>query len=244
MKRRATILIALAMVCLLTFGVSAATIVSMNFNSDPQAGLYIDVPDDTEYVYNFWGKAQIEGGKWVLDDPFYVTDPTWAYGDWATDMITAKSIHFNYGTVYHVKFDWTLPKGMPAGGILATGFRVWNDGTYTTLGWYNIADFTSAAANGTSGTFEMDIPLDNTGYAGTKTVEQLTALYNDGQNFFGILSKGLPALTIDNLSITTASSGPSPTPGGNPQTGDPVAMAIALPALVASAGAFLLLRRK
>lgn len=150
--------LALVLACTSAF---AEVDVAADFTTDTPAGIYMDVADDDEWIYNFYLEYGVKDEAWVVDLGAWIHDPLWTYGSYGTMISTDKAtVEFEWGKSYDVTLTYEFLYDVPAEGELAVAFRAFGDGNWFSPGWTNVEELADVKA-GYSNTFKGTITLDD-----------------------------------------------------------------------------------
>ena len=153
----------LTAVILLTWSACALAQVNVaaDFTSEAPEGVYLDVPDDDEWIYNFYLEYGVKDGAWVVDKGAWIHDPLWTYGSFGTMLSTDKAtVEFEWGKSYDVTLTYEFLYDVPEDGELAVAFRAFGDGNWFSPGWTNVEDVAGKKA-GYTNTFKGTVTLDD-----------------------------------------------------------------------------------
>lgn len=135
--------------------------VQSDFSTATPPGIYLDVPDDDEWIYNFYLEYGVKDGNWVVDKGAWIHDPLWTYGSYGTMISTDKAtVEFEWGKSYEVTLGYEFLYDVPEDGELAVAFRAFGDGNWYSPGWTNVEDVVGKPA-GYSNVYQGVITLDD-----------------------------------------------------------------------------------
>lgn len=160
MKKLLALVISLVMLTTAALALAEVSVVS-DFSTDTPEGIYMDVPDDDEWIYNFYLEYGVKDGNWVVDKGAWIHDPLWTYGAYGTMISTDKAtVEFEWGKSYEVTFGYEFLYDVPEDGELAVAFRAFGDGNWYSPGWTNVEDVAGKEA-GYANVFTGVITLDD-----------------------------------------------------------------------------------
>ena len=160
MKRLIALLTSLVLLSLVPLALAEVNVVA-DCSTDTPEGIYIDKPDDDEWIYNFYLEYGVKDGAWVVDKGAWIYDPLWTYGSYGTIISTDKAtVAFEWGKSYEVTLSYEFPFDVPEDGELAVAFRAFGDGNWYSPGWTNVEQVAGLKA-GHANTYKGIIALDD-----------------------------------------------------------------------------------